>query len=141
MKVKMPDVRNFDKPAILAMEKDVLGVYVSGHPLEDYAERIREVSTITTELLDSEDDVDPKNDGRRVVLAGMIVSRRTMITRKNTMMAFLQIEDLYGVAEVIVFPNVYEKVREKLRDDGIVVVPGESSAQRGRSAENSGIRD
>lgn len=59
------------------MEKDVLGVYVSGHPLEDYAERIREVSTITTELLDSEDDVDPKNDGRRVVLAGMIVSRRT----------------------------------------------------------------
>lgn len=57
------------------------------------------------------------------------------------MMAFLQIEDLYGVAEVIVFPNVYEKVREKLRDDGIVVVPGESSAQRGRSAENSGIRD
>ena len=124
MKVKMPDVRNFDKPAILAMEKDVLGVYVSGHPLEDYAERIREVSTITTELLDSEDDVDPKNDGRRVVLAGMIVSRRTMITRKNTMMAFLQIEDLYGVAEVIVFPNVYEKVREKLRDDGIVVVRG-----------------
>ena len=123
------------------MEKDVLGVYVSGHPLEDYAERIREVSTITTELLDSEDDVDPKNDGRRVVLAGMIVSRRTMITRKNTMMAFLQIEDLYGVAEVIVFPNVYEKVQGETPGRRHRRRPGESSAQRGRSAENSGIRD
>ena len=124
VKAKMPDVKNFDKPAILAMEKEVLGVYVSGHPLEDYAERIREISTVSTEFFDAEAELDPALDGKRVVLAGMIVSKRTMITKKNTMMAFLQIEDLYGVAEVVVFPNVYEKVRDRLRDDGIVAVRG-----------------
>lgn len=124
MKARMPDIRNFDKPAILAMEKDVLGVYVSGHPLEDYADRMRQVSSISTDMLETEEGQNTKNDGKRVALAGMIVSKRTMITKKNTMMAFIQIEDLYGMAEVIVFPNVYEKVKDKIRDDSIVVVRG-----------------
>lgn len=124
MKATMPDVRNFDKPAILAMEKEVLGVYVSGHPLEDYADRIRQVSSISTDMLETENEQNAQNDGKRVVIAGMIVSKRTMITKKNTMMAFIQIEDLYGVAEVIVFPNVYEKLRDKIRDDNIVAIRG-----------------
>lgn len=124
VKTKMPDIRNFDRTMILAMEKEVTGVYISGHPLDDYAARIEEVSTITAEALDSEDGVEQKDDGRRVVIAGMIVGRRTMITKKNTMMAFLQIEDLYGTAEVIVFPNVYERVRDRIRDESIVVIRG-----------------
>ena len=124
MKAAMPDVRNFDKPAILAMEKDVLGVYVSGHPLEDYADRIRQVSSISTDMLETENGQSLQNDGKRIVIAGMIVSKRTMITKKNTMMAFIQLEDLYGMAEVIVFPNVYERLRDKIREDNIVAVRG-----------------
>ena len=124
VKAALPDVRNFDKPALLAMEKEMLGVYVSGHPLEDYAQRIGELSNISTEVMELSEEQASEYDGKRVTIAGMIVSRRTMITKKNTMMAFLQLEDLYGVAEIIVFPNVYEKLRDRIREDNIVVVRG-----------------
>ncbi len=124
VKTPMPDIRNFDKPVLLAMEKEMLGVYVSGHPLEGYEKRLRELSNISTDVMDLSGEQAAEYDGRRVTLAGMIVSMRTMITRKNTMMAFLQLEDLYGMAEIIVFPNVYERLHQKLREDSIVVVRG-----------------
>ena len=124
VKMALPDIRNFDKPALLAMEKEMLGVYVSGHPLEDYEQRISELSNISTDIMDLSEEQAAEYDGKRVTLAGMIVSRRTMITRKNTMMAFLQLEDLYGVAEIVVFPNVYERLHQKIQEDRIVVVRG-----------------
>ncbi len=124
IRAELPKVRNFDKPAILAMEKDVLGVYVSGHPLEDYAERIKEISNIDTEMLSHAEDLENLRDGMRVTIGGMIQSKRTMVTKKNTMMAFLQVEDLYGMTEVVVFPNVYDKVKTKLQEDSIVVIRG-----------------
>lgn len=124
IKIKLPDVRNFDKPAILAMEKEMLGVYVSGHPLEDYADRLKKISNIDTEMLASAEENTDLYDGMNVVIGGMIQSRRTMITKKNTMMAFLQLEDLYGITEVVVFPKTYENYSSKIKEDSIVVIRG-----------------
>ena len=124
VKIVLPDIRNFDKTAILAMEKEILGVYVSGHPLEDHAKRIREVSTVDTDMLANSEENENLRDGMRVTMAGMIQSKRTMVTKKNAMMAFLQVEDLYGVTEVVVFPNTYEKVKDKIKEDSIIVIRG-----------------
>ncbi len=124
VKVQMPQVRNFDRKTLLNMEKEMLEVYVSGHPLEDYEERIRQISNISTADIDLEGEEASKTDGKRVVIAGMIVSRKTMITKKNTIMAFLQLEDMYGVAEIVVFPNTYEQLHGRLKEDSIVVVRG-----------------
>ena len=120
---EMPKIRNFSRKQRLEMEKEVLGVYVSGHPLDDFKERIEAISSVDTEKLS-----DPRNvglsDGARVTMGCMIRSMRTMITKKNALMAFLQVEDLYGNAEVIVFPKVYEQVRHVIAADRIVVVSG-----------------
>lgn len=123
MTFKMPEVKNFSKKTMLEMEKEMLGVYVSGHPLDDYRDRLSEISSIDTEkMLHPEEH--GINDGDRVVLGAMIRSLRTVITKKNTIMAFVQVEDLYGETEVIVFPRTYERVRSMLADDRIVVING-----------------
>ncbi|MGN1349466.1 MAG: DNA polymerase III subunit alpha, partial [Anaerovoracaceae bacterium] len=116
----MPDVKNFEKSVILAMEKEVLGVYVSGHPLDDVAELLKQKCSVDTEMLSSLDPEAPSGDlrdGSRVIMGGMIRSKRTMITKKNQIMAFLEIEDLYGVAEVVVFPRTFEKYSHMLQED------------------------
>lgn len=123
--MEMPDIANFEKPVILAMEKEVLGVYVSGHPLEEYAEKLKNMCSVDTEMLShANEDVSELRDGMRVIIGGMIQSRRTMITKKNQMMAFIQVEDLYGVTEVIVFPRTYEKYSHMLKEDSIVIING-----------------
>lgn len=123
--LRMPDIPDFSRDAILAMEKELLGVYVSGHPLDEYADKMRSVSTVDTERLAGAGSPDSGlRDGGRAVMAGMIRSRRNMITKKNEMMAFLQMEDLFGDAEVIVFPKTYEKYHALLNEDRIVVVRG-----------------
>ena len=119
----MPDVRNYSRKKLLEMEKEVLGVYVSGHPLDDFEKRIREISSIDTGIL-SDPDSHGLKDGAKVVMGCMIRSVRTMITKKNSLMAFLQVEDLYGEAEVIVFPKTYEQVRQIIAVDRIIVVSG-----------------
>ncbi len=124
--MKMPDITNFEKPVILAMEKEVLGVYVSGHPLEEYAEKLKNMCSVDTEMLSkvNEDGPSELRDGMRVIIGGMIQSRRTMITKKNQMMAFVQVEDLYGIMEVIIFPRTYEKYSHMLKEDSIVIISG-----------------
>ena len=102
----------------------MLGVYLSGHPLDDYAEAIRRIETITTEALIHEEESDQVPDGATVTLAGIIATRKTLVTKKNNMMAFLQLEDLKGSVEVIVFPNVYERCRDLIREDQVIVVHG-----------------
>ncbi len=123
VKVRMPDVRNFDKQAILAMEKEMLGVYVSGHPLEDYESQLKSLSNVNTEML-MEEGHSGLTDGMQASVGGMIQSKRTMITKKNAMMAFFQLEDLYGTVEIVVFPNTFEKYNHKIKEDSIVVVKG-----------------
>ncbi len=120
----LPKVENFSPDLLISMEKEMLGVYVTGHPLDGYAERIREIQTVTTEELTHSEEGDLTRDGMSVTIAGIISGKRTLITKKNNMMAFVQIEDLHGTIEAVVFPNVYERSRELLQEDRVVVLKG-----------------
>ena len=121
---RLPDVANFTKDILMAMEKEMLGVYLTGHPLSDYAEQIEKIATITSEdLLHAEGNSDIK-DGMTATMAGMVSSKKTLITKKNKMMAFLQLEDLFGTTEVVVFPNIYEASLHLLKNDNVIVVRG-----------------
>jgi DNA polymerase-3 subunit alpha len=124
MASQLPDVAEFSKDLLMAMEKEMLGVYLTGHPLSDYAEKIEKVSTITSEDLAHAEEGGDIQDGMAVTMAGMVSSKKTLITKKNKMMAFLQLEDLYGTAEVVVFPNVYEAALNLLKNDAVIVVRG-----------------
>lgn len=121
---KLPEVGNFSKNILIAMEKEMLGVYISGHPLDDHAKKIQRITTITSEELVHGDENDQIQDGMPVTLAGIISSKRTLVTKKNNMMAFVQLEDLYGTIEVVVFPNVYERCKEAIQEDAVIVVKG-----------------
>ncbi len=121
---QLPDVANFSKDLLMAMEKEMLGVYITGHPLSDYAEKIEKVSTITSEDLAHAEENGDIQDGMSVTMAGMISTKKTLITKKNKMMAFVQLEDLYGITEVVVFPNVYEAALGLLKNDGVIAVRG-----------------
>ncbi len=123
LRTPMPDVQNFAKQDLLEMEKEMLGVYVSGHPLDEYREKLQAVSSIhAAQLSAAEENV--LHDGEQAVLAGIVRSRRNQITKKDELMAFLQVEDLTGETEVIVFPGVYRKVNEIMQEDALVVIRG-----------------
>jgi len=124
MSGRLPDVANFSKDLLMAMEKEMLGVYITGHPLSDYAEQIEKISTVTSEDLAHAEVNGDIQDGMSVTMAGMISTKKTLITKKNKMMAFLQLEDLYGTTEVVVFPNVYEAALGLLKNDGVIAVRG-----------------
>lgn len=132
--IQFPEVSNFPKNMLIAMEKEMLGVYITGHPLEDYGERIARIETMTSEeLTRSEDDEELEGadslhevvrDGMAVTLAGMVSGKRILLTKKNTQMAFVQLEDLHGTVEVVVFPNVFERCKSLLTEDAVIVVKG-----------------
>ncbi len=122
---RMPDVTNFPREILAAMEKEMLGVYLTWHPLNEYKERIEKLVTHTSDSLDS-DEAQTGNiaDGMKVTMAGIISGKKMLTTKNNKRMAFLDIEDMYGSFEVIVFPNVYEKCAGCLDEDNIVAVKG-----------------
>lgn len=121
----LPDVENFSKDILMSMEKEMLGVYITDHPLSEYEELINRIATVTSEdLIHAGEEGSIVKDGMSVTMAGMIGSKRTLITKKNKMMAFLQLEDFYGITEIVVFPNVYERYFERLKDDAVIVVKG-----------------
>ncbi|MBQ6583288.1 MAG: DNA polymerase III subunit alpha [Mogibacterium sp.] len=138
---ELPRVRNFEKDQLLAMEKEMLGVYVSGHPLDDYRELIDRYTTCSTaELLaDAGQDADGDtagmmrgaysrfHDGDRVIMAGMLTGVKTMITKKQQEMARAQLEDYSGVIGVIVFPSPFERHRFLIANDAILAVAGRLS--------------
>ncbi len=127
----LPDVANFSKDQLSAMEKEMLGVYLTSNPLDDHIDTIRKVITATSdEIAEAADNHEPGSgenrikDGMTVTIAGIVNGRKTLITKSNTMMAFADVEDLYGSMEVIVFPNVYERCRHLIEEDKIVVITG-----------------
>ncbi|MCR4712462.1 MAG: DNA polymerase III subunit alpha, partial [Clostridia bacterium] len=129
----LPDVKNFDPGFLLALEKEYTGVYITDHPLNRYAKRIRRIVNLYTRDLagtgeegaGAEDGSgSPLQDGQRVILAGMVAGRRNLITKSSKMMAYVQLEDLYGTCEIIVFPNVLERFGEALTGDRVIVVTG-----------------
>ena len=137
LEVKMPDVGEYEKEEILGLEKEVLGVYISGHPLEEYVATLEKNITRTTadfEVVDGE--TEPKvKDQERAVIGGMITGRTVKATRTNNMMAFLTVEDLYGTVEVIVFPRDYEKYRTLLEEDAKVFIQGRVTVEEDKPAK------
>ena len=136
-KVKIPVVAEYNKGDLLAFEKEVLGFYISGHPLEEYEEQWkRGISHVTTDFLPPEDGELPKvHDGERATVGGMITTKTMKATKTNKMMAFITIEDLVGTVEVIVFPRDYEKIGKMLNVDDKVFVSGRISAEEDRASK------
>jgi len=130
MQVEIPALNEFPEKTLLEMEKEMIGVYISGHPLAEYENEL-ELFTNTNiqelnELLESQIEGNNSNlkDGSYVKIGGLINSKKTMLTKNNRMMAFCQIEDLYGQIEVIVFPKVYDRYQILIEEDSILLVEG-----------------
>ena len=128
--IKLPDIGEYDKEVLLAFEKEVIGIYVSGHPLEEYEGLLKKHSTAKTSdfYLDEETGALRVMDGSTVTIGGMIADKKIKYTKNDKVMAFLSLEDLYGTVEVIVFPRDYEKYGQNLVVDGKVFVTGRVQA-------------
>lgn len=129
--IPLPDVGEYDKEAKLAFEKEVLGVYLSGHPMEEYEEKWKKNITKTTLdfQLDEESGHTKVHDGAKETIGGIIAAKTIKYTRKNQTMAFITIEDLMGTVEVIIFPRDYEKNRPYLEEENKVFVRGRVSEE------------
>ncbi len=128
---KLPDVRPFTKDVSMSMEKEMLGVYLSDHPLNDYVKQMHRLSSITCEdILRAEEDMAQGavntviRDNMRCTVCGIVTTRKTQITKSGAMMAFISIEDLYGTAEIVVFPKVYEKASHLTEIDKVIRIQG-----------------
>ena len=135
--IKLPDVGEYSRENLLAFEKEVLGIYVSGHPLEAYEEQWKKVITATTGDFqpDEETGQTKVRDGSRAVIGGMITEKTVKHTKTNQMMAFLTVEDLMGTVEVVVFPRDYEKNRECLEVDSKVFIRGRVAEEDERASK------
>ncbi len=127
MKEELPKVKEFDKKIILSMEKEALGVYISGHPLDTYMDTINKFCNTTTSELNQKDEQTEEyihQDGEVVTLAGIVSKKTVKTTKNNKQMAFIEIEDLYGMVEIIAFPNLYDEYFRNVRVDDIILVKG-----------------
>ena len=135
--IRLPDVGEYPKEMLLAFEKEVLGVYVSGHPLEEQEELWKKGITNTTAdfVLNEETGIPIVKDGDSATIGGLIADRKIKYTKNDKIMAFLQIEDLLGSVEVIVFPRDYEKYNSRLVEDGKVFIKGRVSLEEDRDGK------
>ena len=135
--VKLPDVGEYSKEMKLAFEKEVLGIYISGHPLEEYQDLWRKNITNTTAdfALDEELNATIVQDGKTATIGGMITEKKIKYTKNEKVMAFLQVEDLVGSVEVIVFPRDYEKYGSFLSEDNKVFIKGRVSVEEDRDGK------
>ncbi len=124
--VTMPQVEEYDKPAMLQWEKEVLGVYISGHPLEDEEEKWRKNITATTSdfVIDPETGKAAVSDGSIAIIGGILTEKTLKTTKNHQTMAFLTLEDLTGSLEIIAFPRDYENNRNLLEVDRRVFIRG-----------------
>lgn len=135
--VTMPDVEEYEKEQLLAFEKEVLGIYISGHPLEEYeAVWKKHITNVTTDFaLDEETGEAKVVDGEKAVIGGMITGKTVKYTRKNQTMAFITVEDLVGNVEVVVFPKPYEQNRRLLEEDAKVFIQGRVSSEEDKASK------
>lgn len=129
--IRMPDVGEYEKEQLLIFEKEVLGIYASGHPLEEY-ERLwqSQISAVSSDFaLDEEAGASRIKDGVRAVIGGIVEGKTVKYTRTNQTMAFFQLEDLVGTVEVLVFPKSYEKYHTMIQEDAKLFVRGRVSAE------------
>lgn len=135
--IHMPDVEEYPKEAKLAFEKEVLGIYISGHPLEEYETCWRKnISAVTTDFMPDEESGQPKvRDGQQVIVGGMITEKTIKYTKTNKVMAFLTLEDLLGTVEIVVFPRDYEKNVRLMEIDEKVFIKGRVSVEEERASK------
>jgi DNA polymerase III subunit alpha len=155
--IKYPSIKEFEKKYILAMEKEMTGLYLSGHPLDEFVETLKlQTDTTTADILgavstedndetgeiinisgmDGNEDIrsqSPINDGTRVIIGGIITEVSKKVTKNNDMMAFAKLEDLCGTIEVIIFPKTYEKLSSLVAVDQLVFVKGRVSIREDES--------
>jgi DNA polymerase-3 subunit alpha len=123
----LPLVEDFSKQERMAREKEMLGIYLTGHPLSDRREIIDKVSDITTEEIIAFRENPRLRDNMKTLMVVIINRKKTQITKSGKIMAFLDIEDLYGTVEAIVFPSVYERCAQAIFEDAVVVLRGKLS--------------
>jgi DNA polymerase-3 subunit alpha len=116
---RLPDVAEWDDKTLLAMEKEALGFYITGHPLNAYKEKLNSLSVTFTR------DIQELKDRQNILLGGMVMDMKKIQTKRTgDLMAYVIIEDLYGTVEVIVFPDVYKEAHEIIAQDLPVVISG-----------------
>lgn len=133
----VPNIKEFERRHLLAMEKEMTGLYLSGHPLSEYSDELETDTNInTSEILDNiggdQDTMAAGSvelDNKNVVMGGIITSVKIKSTRNNSIMAFITLEDMYGSIEVLVFPKVYEKYNKLVFEDSIVLIKGRLSVR------------
>ncbi len=128
IKYKFTTLKEFEEKELLSMEKEMLGIYISGHPLEKLRSQIEKISTINTlQMIQIKEQNDLSLDGKQVKYIGIINSIKKKYTKKNTLMAFMTVEDLYGSTEIIVFDSCYSKSQHILLEENIVLIEGRLS--------------
>ncbi|MGH4050667.1 MAG: DNA polymerase III subunit alpha [Clostridium sp.] len=135
--IEYPNIQEFKKKHLLAMEKEMTGIYLSGHPLDEYEETLKiQTNTRISDIVVDESLEDGNEllsesfklqDGDKVIIGGIISSVNKKVTKNNDMMAFINLEDLYASVEVIVFPKTFEKYKSLLEEDEIVILKGRVS--------------
>ncbi|WP_195617672.1 DNA polymerase III subunit alpha [Clostridium paraputrificum] len=143
-KIVFPNIKEFDKRHILLMEKEMTGLYLSGHPLDEYKQSLKLQTSTTIETIERSYEIflesinaeldesmiseEPViNDNDTVILGGILTEVNQKVTRNNTMMAFLKLEDLTGTIEVIVFPKALDRLRHIIKEDTLVKLKGRVS--------------
>ena len=138
--IKYPDVSELEKSELLAYEKEVLSIYISGHPLEDYMSLMDKNCTRNSIdfLPQEEGDMEgmPKvGDGENIIIGGMIIEKTVKTTKNNTLMAFITIEDLYGTVEVTIFPRDYERNKHLIEIDSRVFIKGRADVTENKAGK------
>ncbi len=135
--IQYPDVEEYSKEIKLGFEKEVLGIYLSGHPLEEYEEKWRKnISAVTTDfILDEETNEVKVKDNQQVMVGGMITEKTIKYTKTNKTMAFITLEDLVGTVEIIVFPKDYEKYHALLNEDEKVFIRGRVNLEEDKNGK------
>ncbi len=135
--IKLPNLPEYDKEIRLGFEKEVLGIYLSGHPLEDYEAKWRKnISAVTADfMLDEETNEVKIKDNESVMVGGMITEKTIKYTKNNKAMAFITLEDLLGTVEIIIFPKDYDKYHHLLNEDEKVFIRGRASVEEDKNGK------
>ncbi len=139
--IEYPDIPEFSKTEILAMEKDVAGIYMTGHPLEKYKAFAQSINADNIGQINAaveSENYTKYHDGAKVTLVGMITGKKEKVTKNDKRMAFLEFEDMSGKLEVIVFSNIYNEFASRLFPGFMIGVSGEVSVKESRDAEKEG---
>ncbi len=135
--IKLPNVGEYEKELLLSFEKEVLGFYVSGHPMQEYQSVWEKRITAKTSdfYLDEETGTTHVEDNSKVVIGGMIADKKIKYTKNDKIMAFLTVEDMVGSMEVVVFPNAYDKFSSKLLEENKVLIEGRVQVEEERGGK------